>query len=404
MKIEERFLKYVAFPTMSDESAECCPSTKKQLKLGEYLVEELRSMGIENAQMDENGYVYAYIPENAEGFDKLGFIAHLDTSDAMPDSPINAKIIEYSGGDILLNKELGIVMSDHDYPALKSLAGQRLIVTDGTTLLGADDKAGIAEIVSAAEKIIKADFPHGRVSIAFTPDEEIGRGADLFDLEKFGADYAYTMDGGAAGELEYENFNAASAKLRVKGFSIHPGSAKGKMKNAAAIAAEFNSLLNPDTLPEKTVGYEGFYHLLSISGECESASADYILRDHDGDKLEALKAEFIQVAKKLNEKYGDGTVTLTITDSYKNMKEIIDKHPYTVDRAAKAMKKLGITQKTRPIRGGTDGCRLSFMGLPCPNLGTGGGNFHSGFEYASIDEMELSSELIVEIVKGAKSV
>ena len=403
MKIEERFLKYVAFPTMSNDTSESCPSTKKQLALGEYIANELREIGISDAEIDENGYVYATIPQNAEGFDSVGFIAHLDTSDAMPDEPINAKIISYNGGDILLNEEKNIIMRDEDYPALKKLLGQRLIVTDGLTLLGADDKAGIAEIVSAAEKIIKADFPHGKISIAFTPDEEIGRGADLFNLDRFGARYAYTLDGGAVGELEFENFNASSAKVSINGFSIHPGSAKGKMKNAAAIATEFNSMLNPNTLPEKTEGYEGFYHLISMVGECESAKLDYILRDHDEAKLEALKKEFYAVANALNEKYGEGTVLLSITDSYKNMKEIIDKHPETVERARLAMQALGITPITNPIRGGTDGSRLSFMGLPCPNLGTGGGNYHSGYEYVSIDGMELSSELIVEIVKNAKN-
>ena len=402
MKTEERFLKYVSFPTMSDDSCEGCPSTQKQLKLAEYIAEELRDMGIENAAADGHGYVYASIPANADGFDSVGFIAHLDTSDAMPDSPIKARIIEYGGGDILLNEEKGIVMRANDFPALKRLVGHRLVVTDGTTLLGADDKAGIAAIVSAAEELVGADFPHGKICIAFTPDEEIGRGADLFDVEKFGADYAYTLDGGAIGELEYENFNAASAKVDIKGFSIHPGSAKGKMKNAAAIATEFNSLLTPDTVPEMTEGYEGFYHLTSMSGECEQARLDYILRDHDSERLELLKKEFEEVAGRLNEKYGNGTVTLTITDSYRNMKEVIDANPHTVERARAAMLSLGITPITNPIRGGTDGSRLSFMGLPCPNLGTGMGNVHSGFEYASIDEMISAQNLIIEIARGAK--
>ena len=402
MRIEERFLKYVSFPTMSDEESESCPSTQKQLALGKYLAEELLAIGVADAKIDENGYVYASIPATAEGFDSVGFIAHLDTSCAMPDSPIKAKIVDYRGGDILLNEEKNIVMSPKDYPVLDKLVGNRLIVTDGTTLLGADDKAGIAEIVDAAERILSADFPHGRICIAFTPDEEIGRGSDLFDVKGFGADYAYTMDGGIVGELEYENFNAAAARVEIKGFSIHPGSAKGKMKNAAAVAAEFNSMLNPDTLPEKTEGYEGFYHLTSISGECEQARLDYILRDHDSDKLELLKKEFEDVARRLNEKYGNGTVTLTITDSYRNMKEVIDANPHTIDRARAAMLTLGITPITNPIRGGTDGSNLSFMGLPCPNLGTGGGNYHSGFEFVSIEGMEKSADLILEIVKGAK--
>ena len=387
---------------MSDEESESCPSTEKQLKLAEYIVKELHEIGIDNAEVDKNGYVYASIPANADGFDTVGFIAHLDTSDAMPDAPINAKIIEYKGGDILLNEEKGIVMCADDFPALKKLVGHRLVVTDGTTLLGADDKAGITAIVSAAEQLVKEDFPHGKICIAFTPDEEIGRGADIFDVEKFGADYAYTLDGGAIGELEYENFNAASAKVNIKGFSIHPGSAKGKMKNAAAIATEFNSMLTPDTVPEMTEGYEGFYHLTSMSGECEWAKLDYILRDHDSEKLELLKKEFEEVANRLNKKYGGGTVTLTIAESYRNMKEVIDANPHTIERARAAMRSLGITPITNPIRGGTDGSRLSFMGLPCPNLGTGMGNVHSGFEYASIDEIISAKNLIVEIAKTAK--
>ena len=403
MRIEERFLKYVSFPTMSDEESESCPSTQKQLALGKYLAEELLSMGLSDAEMDEKGYVYATIPATAEGFDSVGFIAHLDTSSAMPDSPIKTKIVDYRGGDILLNEEKSIVMSPKDYPVLDKLLGNRLIVTDGTTLLGADDKAGIAEIISAAERIISESFPHGRVCIAFTPDEEIGRGSDHFDVSGFGADYAYTMDGGIIGELEYENFNAAAAKIEIKGFSIHPGSAKGKMKNAAAIATEFNSMLNPDTVPEKTDGYEGFYHLVSMSGECEGARLDYILRDHDAKRLELLKKEFSETTESLNKKYGDGTVSLTITDSYKNMKEIIDANPHTVERARAAMLSLGINPITNPIRGGTDGSNLSFMGLPCPNLGTGGGNYHSGFEFVSIEGMEAATDLIVEIVKTAKS-
>ncbi|MBQ8321469.1 MAG: peptidase T [Clostridia bacterium] len=404
MKIEERFLNYVGYPTMSDEESESTPSTQKQTVLAKALAEELREIGVSDAEVDGHGYVYGSIPATAEGFSSVGFIAHLDTSDAMPDSPIKTRVVDYGGGDILLNEEKGIVMREADYPALSRRVGERLIVTDGTTLLGADDKAGITEIVSAAERIIKGNFPHGKISIAFTPDEEIGRGADLFDVKKFGADYAYTLDGGEIGELEYENFNAASAKVSVKGFSIHPGSAKGKMKNASSIAAEFNSLLDPEAVPEKTEGYEGFYHLISMSGECEYASLDYILRDHDGEKLEALKLSFESLAHTLNEKYGEGTVTLTVKDSYRNMREIIEAHPYTIEGAKSAMKKLGIEPIVNPIRGGTDGARLSFMGLPCPNLGTGGANFHSGFEYVSIDGMERAVDLIVEIIKGAKSV
>lgn len=403
MSVEKRFLKYVSYPTMSKDESESCPSTAKQLTLAHTIEKELIEIGLSDVKVDEYGYLYAFIPATAEGFDTVGFIAHLDTSSAMPDEPIKPKIIEYFGGDILLNEEKNIVMRESDYPALKSLSGHRLIVTDGTTLLGADDKAGIAEIVCAAKRLIDEKPPHGKICIAFTPDEEIGRGADRFDVQGFGADYAYTMDGGRLGELEYENFNAASAAVKINGFSIHPGSAKGKMINAAAVATEFNTILNPNTLPEKTDGYQGFYHLLSIKGECECARLDYILRDHDYEKLTALKAEFEATKDYLNDKYGEGVVELTITDAYRNMREIIEKNPHTVSRAKDAMKTLGITPIVQPIRGGTDGSVLSFMGLPCPNLGTGGGNFHSAFEYASIDQMEKSVELIIEIVKGAKS-
>ncbi len=388
---------------MSDESSESCPSTGGQLGLARALAAEMKEIGLSEVEISEDGYVYGFIPASAEGFDSVGFIAHMDTSPDMPDSPIKARTAEYNGGDIILNEEKNIIMREEDYPALTRLHGQRLIVTDGTTLLGADDKAGIAEIMCAAEIILAENFPHGKISIAFTPDEEIGRGADRFDVKKFGADYAYTMDGGALGELEYENFNAASAKMTVKGFSIHPGSAKGKMKNAASIAAEFHMLLDGLRVPEKTEGYEGFYHLIGMGGECESAELDYILRDHDAKKLEELKASFESTAERLNEKYGSGTVTLNIRDAYRNMREIIEKHPHTVERARAAMHSLGITPIINPIRGGTDGATLSFMGLPCPNLGTGGGNFHSGFEYASIDGMISATELIIEIAKTARS-
>ncbi len=402
MNVEKRFLKYVSYPTMSKEESESFPSTTKQIDLALAIKKELSDIGLSDIKVDENGYLYAFIPATAEGFDTVGFIAHLDTSSAMPDEPIKPKIIEYRGGDIILNEEKNIVMRESDYPDIKALSGHRLIVTDGTTLLGADDKAGIAEIVCAAKRLIDEKPPHGKICIAFTPDEEIGRGADRFDVEGFGADYAYTMDGGVLGELEYENFNAASATVVINGFSIHPGSAKGKMINAAAVGAEFHSLLNPNTLPEKTDKYQGFYHLRLITGTCESARLDYILRDHDYEKLTALKSEFEATKDYLNDKYGSSVVELTITDAYRNMKEIIEKNPHTVSRAKDAMAKLGITPIVQPIRGGTDGSVLSFMGLPCPNLGTGGGNFHSAYEYASVDQMEKAVELIVELAKGAK--
>jgi len=399
LNIQDKFLRYVAYPTMSDDESESCPSTRKQLKLAEQLKKELIEMGITDARVDTNGYLYASVPATAEGYPTVGFIAHMDTALEMPDEPIRASVEVYRCGNLTLNAEEGIVMTEESFPCLKKYVGHRLVHTDGKTLLGADDKAGIAEIMVAAERLVKADFPHGRVVIGFTPDEEIGRGADRFDVEGFGADFAYTVDGGSLGELEYENFNAASAKVKVRGFAIHPGSAKGKMKNAARIAAEFDSLLPGDELPELTEGYEGFHHLLSISGETERAELSYIIRDHSKEKFAEKKEQFLRAAAALNEKYGEGTVDLTLTDSYYNMKEIIDGNMHTVELAKGAMLSLGIEPRIIPIRGGTDGARLSFMGLPCPNLSTGSENAHSAFEIASLDDMEKMAELLVEIIR-----
>ena len=400
MTVYERFLKYVSYPTTSDENNPACPSTEGQRVLANLLCEELTSLGLTDARVDEHGYVYASIPANCEGMDSIGFIAHMDTASDAPGENIKAKMINYEGGDITLNEEQGIVLKLSDYPYIADLAGQRLIVTDGTTLLGADDKAGVAEIIAAAEKILNSDIKHGKICIGFTPDEEIGRGADLFDVEGFGADYAYTLDGGGLGEIEYENFNAASAVVKVHGRAIHPGSAKGKMINAARISCEFDSLLTPDEIPEMTEGYEGFHHLISIEGETEESVSKYIIRDHSKEKFLAKKAEFESVAAGLNEKYGEGTVELILRDSYYNMKEILEDKMFVVERATAAMERLGMTAHSVPIRGGTDGARLSFMGLPCPNLPTGGGNYHSRFEYVSVDAMEKCVDLIVEIVKG----
>lgn len=400
MTVYERFLKYVSYATTSDENNECCPSTEGQMILAKELVKELIEIGVTDARVDEHGYVYGSIPANCEGMPSIGFIAHMDTASDAPGENIKAKMISYEGGDIVLNEEQGIVLSLKDYPYVGDLSGQRLIVTDGTTLLGADDKAGVAEIMAAAELLVKADFPHGRICIGFTPDEEIGRGADLFDVEGFGADYAYTLDGGVLGEIEYENFNAASATIKVHGRAIHPGSAKGKMINAARVACEFDSMLAPDEIPEKTEGYEGFHHLIDIQGETEEAVSRYIIRDHSKEKFLSIKAEFESVAAALNAKYGDGAVELVLRDSYYNMKEVLEDKMYVVDRATEAMKRLGMTPFAIPIRGGTDGARLSFMGLPCPNLPTGGGNFHSRFEYVSVDSMERCVDLVIEIVKG----
>ncbi len=401
MRAYERFLEYALFPTMSDESSESCPSTKKQLKLAEYIKNELISLGLADAEVDEFGYVYATLPKNTEkDAPRIGFIAHLDTSPDASDKDIKPNVVEYTGGDILLNEEKGIYMRVEDYPYLADYDGQHLIVSDGTTLIGADDKAGIAEILTALEKIIESGIPHGKISVAFTPDEEIGRGADRFDVERFGADYAYTVDGGAIGELEYENFNAASANVKVNGVSIHPGSAKGKMKNASLIACEFNSMLPEEEIPACTSGYEGFHHLAGMSGGIELAELHYIIRDHDMAKFEAKKKLFRKVADELNSVWGDGTVELSIRDSYYNMKEKIEPCMYIIERAKAAMESVGITPVIVPIRGGTDGARLSFMGLPCPNICTGGENFHSRFEFVSVEAMEKISDILVKIIEN----
>ncbi len=396
----ERFLKYVSYPTNSDENSDSTPSTEKQLVLAGALRDELLSLGL-NVTLDEHGYLYAWLDANTECDSSIGFIAHLDTSSEASDENIKARIVKYEGEDILLNKEKDIWLRSSDYPYLSDYTGYNLIVTDGTTLLGADDKAGIAEIMSAIEKILDTGAPHGRISIAFTPDEEIGRGADHFDVKLFRADYAYTIDGGALGELEYENFNAATAKVRINGVSIHPGSAKGRMKNASLIAMEFNSLLPGNEIPELTEGYEGFHHLLNISGECEGATLTYIIRDHDMSLFEKKKSDFLRAAEAINKKYGDGTAELDIKDSYFNMKEIIEGCMYTVDRAREAMLDEGITPIVVPIRGGTDGSKLSFMGLPCPNICTGGENFHSRFEFVCVEAMEKITDIIVRIITNA---
>ena len=397
MRAYERFLEYVKYPTMSDEASETTPSSAKQLKLGRFLTEELIALGLE-AEMDEFGYVYGRLPANCEGeVERVGFIAHMDTSDAVTDMDVKPSIVDYRGGDILLNAEKNIVMEEATYPFLKELVGEKLIVTDGTTLLGADDKAGVAEIMTMLERLIESGAPHGDVMVAFTPDEEIGRGADHFNVERFGASYAYTVDGGLLGEIEYENFNAASAVVTVNGISIHPGSAKDKMKNAARIASEFNALLPEDEIPERTEGYEGFHHLVYMSGECELATLEYIIRDHSREKFEEKKAKFTEVAEAINAKYGEGTLSLLLRDSYYNMREIIEDNMYIVDRARSAMLALGVEPVTVPIRGGTDGSRLSFMGLPCPNLCTGGANYHSRFELVSIDAMDKITDILVRM-------
>ena len=402
MKAYERFLKYVAYPTMSDSESTTVPSSAKQLVLAKALCDELLALGLRDAKVDGCGYVYATLPANTDKeVNTIGFIAHMDTSSEASDTDIKATIVDYKGGDILLNEKENIYMRVSDYPYLENYVGQHLIVTDGTTLLGADDKAGVAEIMTAIEKIIESGVEHGKICIGFTPDEEIGRGANHFDVEGFGADYAYTVDGGPLGDLEYENFNAAGAYVKINGVSIHPGSAKDRMKNAALIACEFNALLPENEIPAKTEGYEGFHHLSSISGETELAELRYIIRDHDKAKFEAKKEMFRAAAAKINAIYGEGTAELTVNDSYFNMKEVIEENMYIIDRAKKAMTDVGVTPKIVPIRGGTDGARLSFMGLPCPNLGTGGENFHSRFEFASVEAMEKISDILVKIAENA---
>lgn len=398
MNIQERFLKYVSFPTMSDEESETTPSTKKQLTLANYLVQELHSLGIENAHVDEYGYVYAFIDGNVECDETLGLIAHMDTSCEAPDSVINARIVHFDGEKILLNEEKGIYLSAENYPDMLKHKNEDLIVTDGTTLLGADDKAGICEIISAVEYVLKNDLPHGKISLCFTPDEEIGRGANCFDVKKFGADYAYTVDGSVLGTVEYENFNAASAVIKVSGIGIHPGCAKGKMINASSLACEFESLMPKDEKPETTEEYEGFYHLVSMSGDVENAVLKYIIRDHDKKKFEKRKEFIKKHCTSLNEKYGKEIFSCTVKDSYYNMAEIIKDNMYIVDRAKAAIEQNGIKAETKPIRGGTDGARLSFMGLPCPNLCTGAENYHSRFEYISVQSLETVTRIITSII------
>jgi len=399
-KVHERFLKYVAFDTESDPESETCPSTEKQLNLANYLIAEMKAIGIEGVELDENGYVYGYISGNAPG-PKLAFIAHMDTSPDMSGADVKAKIIEkYDGGEIVLNESLQIKMSPKEFEHLEHYIGNDLIVTDGTTLLGADNKAGIAEILTMAEYLIShPDIKHSEIKIAFTPDEEVGRGANLFNLEKLNADFGYTVDGGELGEVEYENFNAATAKIKIHGTSIHPGSAKGKMKNAILIGMELHAMLPTFDNPAYTEAYEGFNHLNDINGSVELTSMLYIIRDHDMTKFEAKKKIFKEIETFLNAKYGDGTVEIEIVDSYYNMKEKILPYFHLIENAIQAMENLEIKPIVVPVRGGTDGARLSYMGLPCPNVCTGGHNFHGKFEYIPVQSMEKTVDILVEIVK-----
>lgn len=400
MTVLERFLKYVSFDTMSDEFSDTCPSTDKQKLLGAALVEEMLAMGISDARMDEHGYVYGTVPGDPK-LPTIGLVAHMDTSPDASGADIQAKVIPYNGGDVLLNEQQDIWLQASKYPALQAHRGKHLVVTDGTTLLGSDDKAGIAEIMTAAEFLLKTRMSHATLKIGFTPDEEIGRGADKFDVPGFGADYAYTVDGGPLGEIEYENFNAASAQVEFRGLNIHPGSAKNKMLNSQYIAMEFHGMLPAAQKPEHTEGYEGFFHLTDMEGEVEKSSLRYIIRDHDMGKFEEKKALLQAAEEFLNTKYGAGTVRLTLKDSYFNMKERIEPCMHIVDRAKEAMRQAGMEPYEAPIRGGTDGARLSYMGLPCPNLCTGGANCHGRFEYAVVEDMEKCVQMLVNILTAA---
>lgn len=401
MKAYERLLKYVVVDTPSNPEAGTTPSSACQFELAKMLVEELKALGVDNAQVDEKCYVYASLPATAgyENSKRLGFIAHMDTAPDFNGCGVKPQIIfDYNGEDVQLGKSSRI-LSVKDFPHLPKMKGRTLITTDGTSLLGSDDKSGIAEILTMTERILTENIPHGKICIAFTPDEEIGAGADHFDVEKFGADIAYTLDGGMEGEIEYENFNAAGVKITVHGNNVHPGSAKDLMVNAQLAAMEFNAGLPAEETPAHTEGYEGFFHLTDMSGNVEQAKLQYIIRDHDKTKFEERKELMVKLVEALNEKYGAGTVELEMKDQYYNMKEMIEPHMHLIEYAKAAAAEVGLNPKVVPIRGGTDGARLSFMGLPCPNLGTGGFAFHGPYEHVTAEGMELCVEIMLKIVE-----
>lgn len=400
-KLVERFIRYARVNTRSDDNSKSCPSSEGQLVLGRMIAEELRELGLSDVSMDDNGYVMATLPSNTDKqVPVIGFLAHLDTSPDFKAENVNPQIIEHSGKAIMLNSRENIVLSPLEFPVINNYIGQKLITTDGTTLLGSDDKAGIAEIITAMEYLMMhPELKHGTIRMAFTPDEEIGRGPDKFDVKKFNAEFAYTMDGGAIGELEYENFNAAKAKIIIQGLNVHPGYAKNKMKNANLIAIELNNMLPAFDVPEHTESYEGFFHLNEISGTVENATLNYIIRDHDQKMFNRKKDFLIKIIDHLNLKYGSRTVKLTLVDQYYNMKERIEPVFHIVDLARKAMDACGVVSKVVPIRGGTDGSRLSYMGLPCPNIFTGGHNFHSRYEFIPIRSMQKATEVIVKIAE-----
>lgn len=401
MELKERFLKYVAIDTQSSEESETFPSTGKQWTLLNLLVEEMKALGLTEVSIDKYGYAMGTIPasEGCEDAPVIGFLAHVDTSPDMSGENVRPRIIDnYDGSDIVLNNAL--TMRVADFPELKNFVGHTLIHTDGTTLLGADDKAGVAEIMTAAEYLLAhPEIRHGKIRIGFTPDEEIGRGVDFFDVKAFGADFAYTMDGGYEGELEYENFNAASAKIAIQGRNVHPGYAKNKMINAIEVACELNSLIPATERPQYTEGYEGFYHCVGLNGTVEQATISYIIRDHDADKFEQKKVWMWSVVDLLKKKYGEQVLTLTLKDQYYNMRKMVEPHPQVIELAKKAMTEAGVAPIVRPIRGGTDGARLSFMGLPCPNIFAGGMNFHGKFEYCSLDSMQRAMQVIVNLAR-----
>jgi len=403
MNITERFLKYVSFTTTSDENTNMTPSTPGQMIFAKYLVDELKSIGLTEVDVDKNGYIMATLPSNTKKeVPTIGFIAHMDTSPDMSGKNPKPRIVaNYDGNDILLNEEKGIVLETAKYPEILLYIGQDIVVTDGNTLLGADDKAGLAEIVSAMEYLVAhPEIKHGKIRVGFTPDEEIGQGADHFDVEKFGAEWAYTMDGGEIGELEFENFNAASAKVTFKGVNVHPGYARHKMLNSMRVAHQFASMIPRHETPEHTEGYEGFFHLTNMEGTVEKSSLSYIIRDHDRDRFERRKKEFAHLVNKINSEFGEGTATLELRDQYYNMREKIEPVMHIIDLAFNAMTDVGVTPKVKPIRGGTDGSRLSYMGLPCPNIFAGGHNFHGRFEFVPVQSMKKAMQVIVKIAES----
>lgn len=402
MNLVERFLKYVSFDTQSDENSGVTPSSAKQMVFAQYLKNELEDLGLEEIELDEHGYLYATLPANTDKqVPTIGFIAHMDTSPDMSGANVTPRIVhKYDGSDIVLCEEESIILAPAQFPELLEHKGEDLIVTDGKTLLGADDKAGIAEIVSAIVYLQEhPEIKHGKIRVGFNPDEEIGLGAHKFDVAKFGCEWAYTMDGSEVGELEFENFNAAAAKVIVKGRNVHPGYAKGKMVNAIRVANEFMSLVPADETPEATEGYEGFYHVVGVEGEVEQATISYIIRDHDSTKFETRKEAMLAWAKEINAKYGAGTVVVELKDQYYNMRQQIEPVMHIIDTAFKAMEEVGVTPKVKAIRGGTDGAQLSFKGLPCPNVFAGGLNFHGRYEFVPIQSMEKAMQVVVKIAE-----